>query len=132
MECFSRFKRGFCQYYAATMAVILRDLGVPTRIAVGFLPGAFVPQTGIEEILNSNAHAWVEVYFPGYGWVTFDPTGGGIATIAPLPSGRPVTSGSPGPSGSAVLPDGPAAGTRWRTSPVASLVPVPRARRSAP
>ncbi len=108
VECFARFKRGFCQYYAATMAVILRDLGVPTRIAVGFLPGAFDPQTGIEEILNSNAHAWVEVYFPGYGWVTFDPTGGGIAAIAPLPSGRPVGSGSPRPSGSGSLPDGPA------------------------
>lgn len=102
VECFARFKRGFCQYYAATMAVILRDLGVPTRIAQGFLPGARDPNTGLERILNSNAHAWVEVYFPGYGWVTFDPTGGGLAVIAPLPSGRPVASGSPRPSGSAV------------------------------
>ncbi|MDO8483815.1 MAG: transglutaminase domain-containing protein [Candidatus Limnocylindrales bacterium] len=103
VECFARFKRGFCQYYAATMAVILRDLGVPTRIAQGFLPGSRDPNTGVERILNSNAHAWVEVYFPGYGWVTFDPTGGGVAVIAPLPSGRPVASGSPRPSGSGVL-----------------------------
>ncbi len=102
VECFARFKRGFCQYYAATMAVLLRDLGVPTRIAQGFLPGSRVAGTGVERILNSDAHAWVEVYFPGYGWVTFDPTGGGVAVLAPLPSGRPVASGAPRPSGSGV------------------------------
>jgi hypothetical protein len=99
VECFAQFKKGFCQYYAATMAVILRDLKVPTRIAEGFLPGAFDAQTGTERILNSNAHAWVEVYFPRVGWVTFDPTGGGVAAVAPLPSGRPVASAAPGASG---------------------------------
>ena len=46
VECFAQYKRGFCQYYAATMAVILRDLGVPTRIAQGFLPGSRDLQTG--------------------------------------------------------------------------------------
>ncbi|MEX1169438.1 MAG: transglutaminase domain-containing protein [Chloroflexota bacterium] len=107
VECFARFKRGFCQYYAATMAVVLRDLGVPTRIAQGFLPGDRDPNTGVERILNSNAHAWVEVYFPGYGWVTFDPTGGGVAAIAPMPSGRPVASGGPGSSGQAFIPTRP-------------------------
>lgn len=104
VECFARYKRGFCQYYAATMAVIMRDLGVPTRIAQGFLPGSRDPNTGVETILNSNAHAWVEVYFPGYGWVTFDPTGGGLAAVAPLPSGRPVASLSPGSSGQVIRP----------------------------
>lgn len=108
VECFARYKRGFCQYYAGTMAVILRDLGVPTRIAQGFLPGSRDPRTGVERILNSNAHAWVEAYFPGYGWVTFDPTGGGVAAIAPLPSGRPVASGSPRPLGSGVATIRPA------------------------
>jgi transglutaminase-like putative cysteine protease len=107
VECFARFKRGFCQYYAGTMAVILRDLGVPTRIAQGFLPGSRDQNTGVEQILNSSAHAWVEVYFPGYGWVTFDPTGGGVAAIAPLPSGRPVASGAPGSSGQAFIPTRP-------------------------
>ncbi len=99
VECFAHFKRGFCQYYAATMAVLLRDLKVPTRIAQGFLPGSRDRQTGTERIFNSNAHAWVEVYFPGVGWVTFDPTGGGIAQLAPLPSGRPVASGARSSSG---------------------------------
>jgi len=107
VECFARYKQGFCQYYAATMAVILRDLGVPTRIAQGFLPGSRDPNTGVEQILFSNSHAWVEVYFPGYAWVTFDPTGGGLAAIAPLPSGRPVASGAPGSSGQAFIPTRP-------------------------
>jgi transglutaminase-like putative cysteine protease len=85
-ECFATYKRGFCQYYAATMAVLLRDLGVPTRIAEGFLPGAVDPNTGIETIQLSSAHTWVEVYFPGHGWVMFDPTGGNLSQVQPLPS----------------------------------------------
>jgi len=95
VECFATYRRGFCQYYAATMAVILRDLGVPTRIAEGFLPGPIAPLSSTEQILFSNAHAWVEVYFPGYGWVKFDPTGGGRSQLAPLPSGVPVASSGP-------------------------------------
>jgi hypothetical protein len=82
-ECFATYKRGFCQYYAATMAVLLRDLGVPTRIVEGFLPGAI--DSGTETIPLSAAHAWVEVYFPGHGWMTFDPTGGGRSQVEPLP-----------------------------------------------
>jgi transglutaminase-like putative cysteine protease len=101
-ECFATHRRGFCQYYAATMAVILRHQGVPTRIAEGFLPGARSASGGSEQILFSNAHSWVEVYFPGYGWVPFDPTGGGVSQLAPLPSGRPVASGLPAASFSAV------------------------------
>lgn len=117
VECFARFKRGFCQYYAVTMAVILRDLGVPTRIAQGFLPGARDPNTGVERILISNRHAWVEVYFPGYGWVLFDPTGGGLAAVAPLPSGRPVASRTPGSSGQAVIPTRPLGEDRFAEDP---------------
>jgi hypothetical protein len=120
VECFARFKRGFCQYYAVTMAVILRDLGVPTRIAQGFLPGSRDPNTGVEQILYSNLHAWVEVYFPGYGWVTFDPTGGGVAVIAPLPSGRPVASRTPGSSGNAVIPRRPPEFDEFGDSPSGS------------
>ena len=70
----------------------------------GSCPEPATANTGVEQILNSNAHAWVEVYFPGYGWVTFDPTGGGVSLIAPLPSGRPVASRRPGSSGAAVVP----------------------------
>ena len=90
-ECFATFKRGYCQYYATTMAVVLRDLGIPARLVEGFLPGQRDPGTGTELVPMSNAHAWVEVYFPGYGWVAFDPTGGGVAQLpAELPSGPPI------------------------------------------
>ena len=90
-ECFATYKKGFCQYYATTMAVILRDLGVPARIAQGFLPGSRDKNSPTETILFSNAHAWVEVYFPGYGWLPFDPTGS-LSQLAPLPTGDPAAS----------------------------------------
>jgi transglutaminase-like putative cysteine protease len=97
---FATFKKGYCQYYAATMAVILRDMGVPTRIAEGFLPGSRDPNSGIELVQASSAHAWVEVYFEGYGWVPFNPTGGDVVQLAPLPSGNPVASSGPRSSAS--------------------------------
>lgn len=94
-ECFATVKRGFCQWYAPTMAVVLRHLGIPARIVEGFLPGE---RSGNSEVIrNSNAHAWVEVYFPGYGWVTFDPTGGNLPGQLPeaVPSGPPDAVGTP-------------------------------------
>ena len=105
VECFATYKKGFCQYYAATMAVILRHEGIPTRIAEGFLPGTMDATGSTERIQFNNAHAWVEVFFPGYGWVTFDPTSAEVARLAPLPSGPPAASAKPRASGSA----GPAA-----------------------
>jgi len=94
-ECFATVKRGFCQWYAMTMAVVLRDVGIPARIVEGFLPGE---RSGTDEVIrNKNAHAWVEVYFPGYGWVTFDPTGGNQPGQLPaaLPSAPPSGSAAP-------------------------------------
>jgi hypothetical protein len=77
------------------MAVLLRELHIPARFVQGFLPGSLDLRTGVEEISNTSAHAWVEVYFPGYGWMPFDPTGGGLAKIPPLPTGPPVGSARP-------------------------------------
>jgi transglutaminase-like putative cysteine protease len=109
VECFATYKQGFCQYYAPTMAVILRDLKIPTRIVEGFLPGE--REGGNEILRNNNAHAWVEVYFPGYDWVPFDPTGANnpVQMAAALPSGVPGPSGTPKPSassGPASIPSG--------------------------
>ncbi len=107
-ECFAVTKAGFCQYYATTMAVFLRELGIPARYVEGFLPGAPDEIGGGRTVRRSDGHAWVQAYFPGYGWVDFDPTGGPErAELAPIPSGEPVASGSPRPSGSA-LAGGPA------------------------
>jgi len=104
VECFARFREGYCQYYATTMAVLLRQHGIPTRLAAGFLPGK--RDTVNETVRFNGAHAWVEVYFPNYGWVEFDPTGGGIAQTEPLPTGEPVPSADPNASIAPVLPPG--------------------------
>ncbi|MFL5778428.1 MAG: DUF3488 and DUF4129 domain-containing transglutaminase family protein [Chloroflexota bacterium] len=86
VECFARYREGYCQHYATTMAIFLRSLGIPARVAMGFLPGDR-NNAGLEQLLLSNAHAWVEVYFPGYGWVDFDPTGNNLSRLATLPAG---------------------------------------------
>jgi transglutaminase-like putative cysteine protease len=92
VECLATYKRGFCEYYATSMAVLMRAAGIPTRYVRGFLPGE---RSGtLETVLNSSAHAWVEVWFPGYGWYPFDPTPT-LAQLAPLPLGDPV---APSPS----------------------------------
>ena len=67
-------RRGYCEHYAAAMTVMLRDLGIPARVVVGYAPGQYDPDTGSWLYLQSNAHAWVEVYFPGFGWIPFEPT----------------------------------------------------------
>ncbi len=69
-------QRGVCEQYATSMVVMLRSLGVPARLAAGFGSGRYNQVTGYYEVRASDAHAWVEVYFPGYGWVAFDPTPG--------------------------------------------------------
>ncbi len=94
-ECFAWSKHGYCQHYATLMAVLLRELHIPARFVQGYLPGVLDSRTGVEKISNQSAHAWVEVYFPGYGWITFDPTGGNVAKSAPLPAGPPVASARP-------------------------------------
>ena len=99
VECFAMSKHGYCEHYASTMAILLRMEGVPARVAEGFLPAA--PVAGVETILKSASHAWVEVYFPGYGWVPFDPTGGGRGQDRPLPQGPRVTAAPATPQASA-------------------------------
>ena len=100
VECFAQFQQGYCEHYASTMAILLRAAGVPTRLVEGFLPGTLDPTTGREQIRTDGAHAWVEVYFPGYGWQMFDPTGGGIAKVETQPVGSSVPLPSAAPRGS--------------------------------
>ena len=96
-ECFATIRAGYCQYYASLMAMLMRKAGVPTRLAQGFLPGERETD-GTEVVRNSAAHAWVQVYFPGYGWKNFDPTGGNRSELVAPPSGPPETA-SPRPTG---------------------------------
>ena len=67
---------GFCEQIAATMALMLRASGVPTRVVTGFGEGERNIFTGYWEVSNADAHAWVEVYYPGFGWIEYDPTFG--------------------------------------------------------
>jgi hypothetical protein len=70
-------KQGHCEYFASSMAVMLRTLQIPARVVNGFRSDEFNDLTGNYVVRAKNAHSWVEAYFPGYGWVTFDPTPGG-------------------------------------------------------
>jgi hypothetical protein len=66
-------RRGYCQHYASAMAMMARSLGIPARVAVGFAPGEALGD-GLYLVRERNAHAWVEIYFPGYGWEVFEAT----------------------------------------------------------
>jgi protein-glutamine gamma-glutamyltransferase len=67
-------KIGYCQHFAGGMAMMLRLLGIPARVAAGFVPGHY--RRGVWTVTDHDAHAWVEVWFEGYGWLPFDPTPG--------------------------------------------------------
>jgi hypothetical protein len=67
-------KKGHCEYFASAMAVMLRTLGIPSRVVTGFLGGVYNPMTGWQVVRASDAHSWVEAWLPRRGWVTFDPT----------------------------------------------------------
>ena len=67
-------RKGFCEQIGSSLVVMLRSLGVPARLAVGYAPGERNPFTGLYEVRASDAHAWAEVWFPGVGWQSFDPT----------------------------------------------------------
>lgn len=68
--------RGYCEHFATSLALLGRLAGVPTRLVTGYLPGLYNPFTGYFEVRTDMAHAWVEAFFPSYGWVAFDPTPG--------------------------------------------------------
>ncbi|GAB4577877.1 MAG: transglutaminaseTgpA domain-containing protein [Anaerolineales bacterium] len=92
-------KEGFCNYYATSEVMLLRSLGIPARMAVGYAQGEFDSETGLYTVRQRDAHAWVEVYFPGIGWVEFEPT----VNQRPLrrPLGEPLnTPNDPNASGS--------------------------------
>jgi hypothetical protein len=114
-EDFLADRTGFCEQYATTMAAMLRSLGIPARVAIGFVPGT-TTGNGTYTITGGDAHAWPEVWFPGVGWVRFEPTprtdhqttapvyaaGGGATSTAPSPGGAspsPSASATPGATG---------------------------------
>ena len=87
---------GYSEYFASTMAVMLRTVGVPASLAVGYTTGDQIEGEELYSVTDSHSHAWVEVYFPGFGWIPFEPTPGealpgiyqpgGVSQEAPLGS----------------------------------------------
>jgi hypothetical protein len=75
---------GFCEQISTSLAVMLRTLGIPAREAVGYVPGPYNPITDLYEVRAEDAHAWVQVWLPGHGWQSFDPT-----AVVPLANPAP-------------------------------------------
>ena len=101
VDCFLTTRRGYCEYFATAMAMLLRTQQIPARMAMGYLPGRELAD-GSWEVDRSAAHAWVEVYFPGYGWIRFDPTPGNAENgqePTRLPDGDPTPRASSEPEG---------------------------------
>lgn len=122
---------GYCEQYSAAMAVMARELGIPSRVAVGWLTPELIEDgdgSSLYEYSSHDAHAWVEVYLPGAGWVSFEPTPSTRASRVPnwtedsqnAPSPSPSTSASVSPSASATT-----------SAPPSSLTPRPSASASA-
>jgi transglutaminase-like putative cysteine protease len=84
-------KRGYCEFFASAMGDMLRSLGIPTRLVNGFGPGTYETATNQYFVRGEDAHTWVEVYFPGFGWITFEPTPdiGGYSVISRGSTGTP-------------------------------------------
>ena len=104
-------KADFCEYFASSMTVMLREVGVPARVVEGFSSGQVDPQTGRYIVRELNAHAWVEAYFPQYGWIEFEPT------PSEAPFARADSEASPGRAG-----QGGATGTRGLREDAQGLV----------
>ncbi len=112
VDCFLRTKVGYCEHFATTMVMLLRTQQIPARLAMGYLPGHRL-SGGSFEVTRAAAHAWVEVYFPTYGWIRFDPTPGNgdngqqPTTFVPGDDGtNPDASAAPGATPSFGIPPG--------------------------
>ena len=122
---FLRAKAGYCIHYASTMAVMARELGIPSRIVVGYQPGEPQAGTTARLVTSDDLHSWPELFFDGVGWVRFEPTPGrGAApSYAPLPTASASASTSaatpsnsisaPAPQESSAPTSGPAGNDLW-------------------
>jgi hypothetical protein len=91
-------KTGYCQQFSGVMALMLRMGGIPARVASGFSPGSYNSERKDYVVRDTDAHSWVEAYFPPYGWITFDPT------PAASPASSQLDDGGAGANGGPTLP----------------------------
>ncbi|MFC0431257.1 DUF3488 and transglutaminase-like domain-containing protein [Kutzneria buriramensis] len=118
-------KTGFCEQYASALAAMTRSMGIPTRVAIGFTPG--VPYNGdpnVKTITGGDAHAWVEIDFPDYGWMTFDPTPAGTRVVPPPYMSDTSTSGDPNSLPSAKNSTGPTSTVKPESTAPSVAAPV--------
>ncbi len=113
---FLELRRGYCEQYAGAMAVLVRAAGVPARVVLGYTPGE-VQVDGSRLITTADAHAWVEVYFAGLGWVPYDPTPISVARQVDLPWAQRADA----PAGGAAATTSGAAPTSVASVPSAQL-----------
>lgn len=139
---FLESRRGYCVQFATSMTVMARMVGIPARLGVGFLPGS-ISADGTYRVTGSDAHAWPELYFPGTGWVRFEPTpavqtgpppswsnpyraaqpGATPTPQAQQPSAAPSTTAGSTPSTTAgTTPGAPGAGTGSTSGPLFAVV----------
>lgn len=140
-------RQGYCNYYATAMIMMLRSQGIPTRMAAGFAQGTWDPERSAFLVRERDAHTWVEVYFPGYGWVEFEPTADEapierqdeqqpmtvLPTVTPPPTPTPLptatmTPGAPTEeSGADATPTSPSESPFLPSTPTPTPTPAPTA-----
>ncbi len=134
-------KEGYCTYYATAMIVMLRHLGIPARLAAGFSQGTYDAELGRYQVREREAHTWVEVYFPGYGWIEFEPTaaeepirreGDQLENEAdeaqrpePTATASPTPSNTPSPTPTVTPPPSPTARSSEEAKALSQLQPSP-------
>lgn len=132
-------KEGYCTYYASAMIVMLRTLGIPARMAAGFAQGEFDATSGQFIVRERDAHTWVEVYFPNYGWIEFEPTSAQAPLnregddpflteqqpIQPVQPPTPTPSPSPTPSPTVEATPSPEGQQLQAPPPTVTLTPSP-------
>ncbi|HEX2906396.1 MAG TPA: transglutaminase domain-containing protein, partial [Phototrophicaceae bacterium] len=98
-------RQGYCNYYASAMVMMARSLGLPARMAAGFAQGEWDAAQNAYQVRERDAHTWVEIFFPGYGWVEFEPTAAQTplnrvddTPAGPEPSATPLASSTPTPT----------------------------------
>lgn len=82
-------QEGYCDYYASSFAMMARTLGIPARVSAGYSQGEYLPEADVYRVREYNGHSWPEVFFPGYGWIEFEPT---AAELEIVRERRPDTS----------------------------------------
>lgn len=103
--------QGFCNYFATAMAIMARSLGIPARVAAGYTNGKYDVKTRSWIIDGSDAHAWTQIYFAGYGWINFEPSAGFSTFTRPAAGQYKGSSPATGSTGGVTNPN---KGTRGR------------------